>query len=91
MFHSAEEDPEFRGQVFFEPVYVIRSERGGPFALSGDSGALVTTVPGVGNQRAAVGVVFSGRGRDESYMLPLKPILDDLGMTIVSGHGTVQA
>ncbi len=91
VFHSAEEETPFTGQVFFEPVFVIRSERGGPFALSGDSGALVTTVPEEGNQRAAVGIVFSGRGSDESYMLPLRPVLNDLGMTIVSGHGIEQA
>lgn len=90
IFHSAEEETPFAGQVFFEPVFVVRNERGGPFALSGDSGALVTTVPDAGNQRAAVGIVFSGRGSDESYMLPLKPVLDDLGMTIVSGHGMDQ-
>lgn len=91
VFHSAEEETSFTGQVFFEPVFVIRSEQGGPFALSGDSGALVTTVPDEGNQRSAVGIIFSGRGSDESYMLPLRPVLDELGMTIVSGHGTLQA
>ncbi|MGE7416007.1 hypothetical protein [Methylobacterium tarhaniae] len=85
IFHSAEEDAEFRGQVFFDPVYVVRGEDG-PFALAGDSGALVTA--GTGTARRAVGIVFSGRGAEESYMLPLKPILDDLGMTLVSGHGT---
>ncbi|SFU33430.1 hypothetical protein SAMN02799631_00192 [Methylobacterium sp. 174MFSha1.1] len=88
IYHSAEEDAEFRGQVFFEPVYVVRGE-GGPFALAGDSGALVTA--GTGTARRAVGIVFSGRGAEESYMLPLKPILDDLGMTLVSGHGTSEA
>jgi hypothetical protein len=84
VYYSAEESAEFRGLVYFEPVYVLRGTSG-PFATNGDSGALVTMI--AEGRRLAVGILFSGRGSDESYMLPLKPILSDLGMTIVSGHG----
>jgi hypothetical protein len=84
-YHSAEESVDFRGLVYFQPVFVVRGTSG-PFAMTGDSGALVTSSQA--GKRTAVGLVFSGRGADESYILPIKPILGDLGMKLVTGHGT---
>jgi hypothetical protein len=84
-FHSAEESVDFRGLVYFEPVFVVRGAAG-PFAMTGDSGALVTSSQG--RERTAVGLVFSGRGAEESYILPIKPIISELGMNLISGHGT---
>jgi hypothetical protein len=84
-YHSPDEAVNFVGTVYFEPVYLIRG-RNGPFSQPGDSGSLVTTV--VGSQRYAVGLVFAGRANDASYMLPLGPILERFGVSLVTGHGT---
>jgi hypothetical protein len=84
-YHSPDEAVNFVGTVYFEPVYLIRG-RNGPFSQPGDSGSLVTTA--VDGQRSAVGLVFAGRANDASYMLPLGPILERFGVSLVSGHGT---
>ncbi|AQR61635.1 hypothetical protein BZG35_08210 [Brevundimonas sp. LM2] len=81
---SAEEPIEFRATVYFKPVFVLRGVRRA-FAAPGDSGALVTQL-GEGNRRTAVGILFAGRESDVSYMLPLRPLLDHLELTLVSGH-----
>jgi hypothetical protein len=83
--HSAEETVAFRGSVFFEPIWVLRGDRSG-FAASGDSGALVVETSAAGEPIAAVGLVIGGRGGEETWMLPLAPILDRLGMTLVGGR-----
>lgn len=83
VFHSAEENIAFRGTVFFEPVYMLRGI-GGDFAIEGDSGALVVTRE-QGKDAAAIGIVVGGHA-GETFMLPLRPILSKLGMTLVSGH-----
>jgi hypothetical protein len=71
---------------FFEPVYLVRESLGGTFSAGGDSGSLVT-VERNGN-RYAVGLVFAGDTQGNSYVLPLKPILEAFDVTIVSGHNT---
>lgn len=87
VYHSAEESIAFRGTVSFEPLFLIRGVAG-TFATDGDSGALVVRrEPGDAAPRSAVGIVIGGRGTQETYMLPLEPILDALGMSLVSGHG----
>ena len=83
-YHSPDEVVNFVGTVFFEPVFLIRG-RNGPFSQPGDSGSLVTAVNG--QDRRAVGLVFAGRGNDASYMLPIRPILERFGVSLVSGHG----
>jgi hypothetical protein len=85
VYHSAEENIAFRGSLFFDPVYILRG-LGGTFAMEGDSGALVidTATP---DDPAAVGLVIGGRGNEETYMIPLKPILQRLDMKLVSRHG----
>jgi hypothetical protein len=85
-YHSPNEAINFVGTVFFEPVFLIQGHDGA-FSQPGDSGSLVTTV--VNNERLAVGLVFAGRGNDASYMLPIRPILERLGASLVAGHGTV--
>ncbi len=85
VWHSSEEQIEFRATVYFEPLYTLRG-RNRAFASSGDSGALVTQLSDDGNSRTAVGILFSGREADVSLMVPLRPVLDNLEVTLVSGH-----
>jgi hypothetical protein len=85
-YHSAEEDTTFQGSVFFEPVFTLHGI-GGPFAQPGDSGALV--ISREDKQRpVAVGLIIGGRpGEEVTYMVPLRPIIEKFGLTLVSGHG----
>jgi hypothetical protein len=83
-WHSPSDSSAFVGTVYFEPVYMIRG-MAGAFSLPGDSGSLVTTILDDGT-RAAVGLIFAGREPNESYMLPLEPVMERLGVTLVSGH-----
>lgn len=83
VYHSAEESIAFRGTVFFDPIYIARG-LDGVFAAEGDSGALVVT-RGEGREPLAVGIVIGGRG-EEAYVAPLKPVLDKLGLTLVTEH-----
>ncbi len=80
-WHSPQESTSFQGQVFFEPVFLIRGE-GGPFSMPGDSGSLVVTQETDG-KRSAIGLVFAGREPDTSYMLPLRRILDGFAVRLV--------
>jgi hypothetical protein len=73
----------FVGTVFFEPGFLIRGHSGA-FSQPGDSGALVTTL--INDVRHAVGLIFAGRG-NESYMLPIGPILERWQVSLVSEHG----
>jgi hypothetical protein len=84
--HSADESVPFRASVFFEPVFLVRGT-GGSFAANGDSGALV--VIGQGADALAVGLVIGGRvgGGEAAYVIPIKPVLDGFGMTLVTRHG----
>lgn len=85
--HSAEESVAFRGTVHFEPAYVLRGPTSG-FAREGDSGSLVVHRPDPdAPPTAAVGLVIGGRGAETTYMLPLRPVLDALGLRLASGLG----
>jgi hypothetical protein len=77
-------DIEIDFHVYFEPVFVVEG-RGGLFADHGDSGALVTGKRPDGS-RAAIGLMFSGDGKDLAYVLPIIPILGALDVTLVAGH-----
>ncbi len=70
--------------VFFEPVFIVKANTG-VFSMGGDSGSLVTTM--MNNQRVAVGMVFAGDDKGNSFVLPLQPILNGFGVTLVSGYG----
>ncbi|TYC68288.1 hypothetical protein FMN63_11435 [Stappia sp. BW2] len=86
-YHSAIESVRFSGRVYFEPVYLVRGIQG-VFSDRGDSGALVVTDVPAGQEKA-VGLIFAGDASDNlSYILPIHPILDTLGLTLVSGMGT---
>jgi hypothetical protein len=80
----------FTGWIYFDPIFVITGSGGDLFADNGDSGALITT--GEGDDRKAVGIVFAGMadktapGGRVTLALPIKPILDAFGVTLVSGH-----
>lgn len=78
----------FNGPAYFEQLYAVHGH-GDVFSDSGDSGSLVTTVDGTG-QRHAVGIVVAGcidsnaPGGKRSLILPLRPILDSLKVTLVN-------
>ncbi len=82
----------FSGVVSFEPVFTIAGH-GGLFSDAGDSGSLITTVD-QNRQRYAVGIVIGGRvdgsaaGGKTTIALPISPILQGLGVSLVSGHNT---
>ena len=80
----------FSGTVYFEPLYVVYGV-GDRFSEAGDSGSLVTYVDSQG-LRHGVGLVVAGLddssapGQKCSLVLPLKPILDRLQLTLVTQH-----
>lgn len=68
--------------MYFEPVYPVRG-KDSVFSNRGDSGALVVTAGGDGEERA-LGLIFAGDlSRHLSYMLPIAPILKTLGVELV--------
>ena len=70
----------FKGTVYFKEIYEVE---GRPFSLGGDSGALVVTRT-AGDEKV-VGIVIAG-SQQKSLVLPLKPALDVLKLSLVSGH-----
>ena len=80
----------FAGNVFFEPLFVAHGI-GDIFSDSGDSGSLVTHIDAAG-VRHAVGLVVGGGadnnapGNKISLLLPLRPILERLQVSLVTGH-----
>lgn len=80
----------FAGFVSFDPVFAITG-LGGLFSDNGDSGSLITTIDSDG-QRKAVGIVVGGRtdssapGGKTTIALPILPILQALGVSLVTGH-----
>jgi hypothetical protein len=72
--------------VFFGEVFVIHSLTPEPFSKPGDSGSLVVQTAPDGTLEA-VGLVFAGNPRTgETFVLPLRPILEQLDLNLVSGH-----
>lgn len=74
--------------VFFkdEHVFLVKNKDGGLFSGRGDSGSLVVSINDDGI-KSAVGLVFAGDGRHGiSFILPIDKILNELSLTIVSGH-----
>lgn len=73
----------FKGTVYFDEVYEV-TPFGKPFSLGGDSGALV--VSDQANQKEkVVGIIVAGE-KHKSILLPLKPALDELKLSLVAGH-----
>ncbi|MBX5460987.1 MAG: hypothetical protein IRZ28_07855 [Steroidobacteraceae bacterium] len=79
-------DYEFSGDVYFDPVFIIQG-KAQVFSDHGDSGSLITAVKdGV---RHAVGILIGGargQGVDYTFVLPIRSVLDKLGVSLVSGH-----
>lgn len=81
----------FKGRVFFDPIYVVRGVGNNSFSEPGDSGALVTALDDT-QHRHAIGIVVGGLvdkkapGGILTFILPIGPILDKLGVTLLSGH-----
>lgn len=80
----------FTGLVSFDPAFSIVGQ-GDLFSDNGDSGSLITTVDNAG-QRFAVGIVVGGKadgsapGGKTTIALPISPILQGFGVSLVSGH-----
>ena len=85
-YHSAEENTNFSGSIFYQPVYIVRG-KGQGFAGEGDSGALVFSREN-GKPPISVGIVIGGDPtNDVTYMLPLEPILRKFDCALVSNLG----
>jgi len=75
--------------VFFpgERVFTVKADNDSFFSTSGDSGALVVYTDDAGNKHS-VGLVFAGNEKNKlSFIAPLHVILEQLGVSVVSGHG----
>lgn len=83
-YHSANDYSDFVASVYFDPVFLVRG-KAQPFSLPGDSGSLTTAVAQDG-QRASVGLVFAGMLPDTSYIVPIRPILERLDVSLVEEH-----
>lgn len=70
--------------AFFSPVFVAQGIGGAVFSEPGDSGSIV--VAELDGDRFAVGLLFAGDKSGHTFILPLEPILTNLGVTLVSGH-----
>ena len=80
----------FSGKVYFQPLFVINGI-GALFSDSGDSGSLITAL-NAANERVGVGLVVgkmvdgTAVGGFSSLVLPIERILNELQVTLVSGH-----
>lgn len=80
----------FSGCIYFEPMFIVHGI-GDRFSEGGDSGSLVTAL-GPQGQRAAVGIVVAGlqdskaAGGKVSLVMPIRPVLAELGLSLVSAH-----
>jgi len=80
----------FQGNVVFADVWVVHGDTD-LFSDNGDSGSLVVSRNHDGT-KSAVGLLFAGGpdssapGGKKSLILPLQPILDELGVTLAHGH-----
>lgn len=80
----------FNGVVSFDPAFIIAGDVE-MFSDNGDSGSLITSVDAAG-VRTAVGIVVGGMndasapGGKITIALSIHPILQELALTLVSGH-----
>jgi hypothetical protein len=80
----------FSGAVYFEPLFLVHGI-GDRFSEAGDSGSLVTHLDANG-VRHAVGIVVGGAtdnsapGGKLSLILPIRPILNQFGLSLKSNH-----
>lgn len=74
----------FKGTIYYPTVYEVASV-GPSFSAAGDSGSLVVTIEPDGTPPRAVGVIIAG-GQTKTLVLPLQPMLDQLGLELVANH-----
>lgn len=74
----------FRGTIYYATAYEVEARAGRPFSVGGDSGALAVTAGADGEPRV-VGIVIAG-STGKTLVLPLKPLLDQLQVELVSGY-----
>ncbi|WP_049639220.1 hypothetical protein [Methylophilus sp. TWE2] len=70
--------------AFFHNVFLVNDPQGTPFSLPGDSGSLV--VADISGTLKAVGIVFAGDNQGNSYVLPIRNILQYFNVQLVRGH-----
>ena len=75
---------KFEASVYVDNLWRVSSS-GEPFAAPGDSGALVVTNSIAGAERRAVGLVVAGTRDRSAIILPIRPILDSFGVSLVAG------
>lgn len=75
----------FRALVWFQDVWMIRSNDSDPFALGGDSGSLVVTEDG----DKVVGILFATSNKGAfGIVIPIDRVLAAFGgLSLVAGHG----
>ncbi len=71
--------------VFYDPIFLVEATPDQPFSLPGDSGALVTTE--FEGTRYAIGMVVGGDNKTISLIVPIAPILKELGVELVQTGG----
>ncbi len=72
--------------VYFDEAWIVEGENGLPFSRPGDSGSLVVGHWPDGVRRA-VGLVFAGNeSRGQSFILPIRPIVNQLAVELIYGH-----
>lgn len=77
---------KFEATVFTNALW-LASSSGAPFARPGDSGALVVTRIAGSRSRKAVGLVIAGTRDNSALVLPIRPILKALDVSLVAKHG----
>jgi hypothetical protein len=79
----------FNANIWFHGVFIVHGEND-VFSDQGDSGSLITTRNSNGNM-ASIGLLFAGGpdsrapGNLRTLILPLRPILERLGVELVGG------
>jgi hypothetical protein len=80
----------YQAVILFPEVFVVHGEDG-PFSMGGDSGSLVVNRK-IDGTLAAIGLLFAGGsdtkapGNYRTFVLPIGPILDRFGLTLLGGH-----
>jgi hypothetical protein len=87
-WHSASEGEDIQMSIAYAGVIRIKGKHGVTFSQPGDSGSLVTVRNLETRKRYAFGLIFAGVANAHSYVLPIQPILDTFGVTLVGDLGT---
>lgn len=88
--HASSMPNAFNARIWFPNAFVIHGSVA-EFSDGGDSGSLVVSLNEDGT-KSAVGLLFAGGpdatapGEKRTMILPIRPILERLGVTLVSGH-----